>query len=244
MSTASAFSTSLEAIRISDCGARVYQASTSEMFGLVHETPQTENTPLHPRSPYGVAKLYGYWIIRNYRESYNMFACNGILFNHESERRGEEFVTRKITMAVARIKNGLQDKVELGNLDSQRDWGHAEDYVNAMWLMLQQKTPEDYVISTEETRTVREFLEIAFAEVDIAVRWEGEGVEERGFDAESGKQIVGINPKFYRPAEVELLLGDCSKAKKDLGWVRKIHFPELVRRMVKHDMRLIQNELR
>ena len=196
----------LEAIRIVKPDAHFYQASTSEMFGLVQEIPQTEKTPFYPRSPYGVAKLYGHWITKNYRESYNLFACSGILFNHESERRGKEFVTRKITDAVARIKLGLQDHLELGNMDAKRDWGHSKDYVKAMWLMLQQDTPDDYVIATNETRTVREFVETAFKHVDIEIEWSGSGVDEIGKCKKTGKTIVKVNPEFFRPAEVELLL--------------------------------------
>lgn len=232
----------LEAIRIVNPSARFYQASTSEMFGLVQAIPQSETTPFYPRSPYGVAKLYGHWITKNYRESYNMYACSGILFNHESERRGKEFVTRKITDAVVRIKLGIQEHLELGNMDSKRDWGHSKDYVNAMWLMLQQDTPNDYVIATNETRTVREFVEIAFQHVGIEVEWKGTGVDEIGIDKLTGKTIVSINPKFFRPAEVDILLGDPSEAEKNLGWIRAISFSNLVERMVKHDMILAEKE--
>ena len=231
----------LEAIRIVKPEARFYQASTSEMFGKVQEIPQKETTPFYPRSPYGVAKLYGHWITKNYRESYNMFACSGILFNHESERRGEEFVTRKITMAVARIKNGLQDVLELGNLDAKRDWGHSKDYVEAMWLMLQQDTPDDYVISTGETHPVREFVTLAFKAADMEIEWHGEKDNEYGVLKENGKTVVKVNPKFYRPAEVELLIGDCSKAEKVLGWERKISYEELVKLMVTNDLKLVEN---
>lgn len=195
----------LEAIRIVKPSCRFYQASTSEMFGLVQEIPQRETTPFYPRSPYGVAKVYGHWITKNYRESYGLFACSGILFNHESERRGKEFVTRKITDAVARIKQGVQDYIELGNMDSKRDWGHSKDYVYAMWLMLQQDKADDYVIATNETRTVREFLETAFAKVGISVEWTGFGVDEVGMDKETGKVIIKVNKKFFRPAEVDIL---------------------------------------
>ena len=234
----------LEAIRIVKPEARFYQASTSEMFGLVQEIPQKETTPFYPRSPYGVAKLYGHWITKNYRESYGMFACNGILFNHESERRGIEFVTRKITDAVARIKLGVQDCVELGNMDSKRDWGHSKDYVRAMWLMLQQDKPDDYVIATNETRTVREFVETAFRHVGIEVQWQGEGVDEVGTDKATGRTIVKVNKKFFRPAEVDILLGDPSKAEKALGWKRDISFSELVERMVKNDLARVEKEIK
>lgn len=233
----------LEAIRMVNPNARFYQASTSEMFGLVQEIPQRETTPFYPRSPYGVAKLYGHWITKNYRESYDLYACSGILFNHESERRGKEFVTRKITDAVARIKLGVQDHLELGNMDSKRDWGHSKDYVNAMWLMLQQEKADDYVIATNETRTVREFVETAFKHVDIDVVWSGNGVDEVGKDAATGHVIVKINPKFFRPAEVDILLGNPEKAEKCLGWVRNIPFAELVERMVKNDMELVAKEI-
>ncbi|SEW42053.1 GDP-mannose 4,6-dehydratase [[Clostridium] fimetarium] len=234
----------LEAIRIVKPEARFYQASTSEMFGLVQAIPQSETTPFYPRSPYGVAKLYGHWITKNYRESYNMYACSGILFNHESERRGKEFVTRKITDAVSRIKQNVQDHIELGNMDAKRDWGHSKDYVNAMWLMLQQETPDDYVIATNETRTVREFVEIAFRCVDIEVEWSGEGINEIGKDKATGKEIVKINPQFFRPAEVEILIGDPAKADTNLGWEREIPFAELVERMVKNDMKLVAKEIK
>ena len=234
----------LEAIRTVKPEARFYQASTSEMFGLVQEMPQKETTPFYPRSPYGVAKVYGHWITKNYRESYDLYACSGILFNHESERRGLEFVTRKITDAVARIKLGVQDHVELGNMDSKRDWGHSKDYVHAMWLMLQQDKPDDYVVATGETRTVREFVELAFGHVGIEVEWKGEGVDEIGVDKATGKTIVTINPKFFRPAEVEVLLGDPSKAEKTLGWKREISFSQLVERMVKNDLAIVEKEIK
>lgn len=233
----------LEAIRTVKPECRFYQASTSEMFGLVQEMPQTEKTPFYPRSPYGVAKLYGHWITKNYRESYDMYACSGILFNHESERRGLEFVTRKISNAVARIKLGVQDCVELGNMDSKRDWGHSKDYVYAMWLMLQQDAPDDYVIATNETRTVREFVEIAFRTAGIEVVWEGEGVNEVGKDKATGKVIVKVNPKFFRPAEVDVLLGNPAKAEAALGWKREISFAELVERMVKNDLAIVEKEI-
>lgn len=230
----------LEAIRLVKPECRFYQASTSEMFGMVQAIPQNEETPFYPRSPYGVAKLYGHWITKNYRESFDMYACSGILFNHESERRGYEFVTRKITNAVARIKYGFQDKLELGNMSAKRDWGHSKDYVRAMWLMLQQNKPEDYVISSGETHEVREFVNIAFEMAGIPLVWEGEGIAERGFDKRSGRELVCVNPDFFRPAEVELLLGDASKAEKELGWQREISFEELVLRMVEHDMKLVK----
>ena len=234
----------LEAIRTVNPKCRFYQASTSEMFGLVQEMPQTEKTPFYPRSPYGVAKLYGHWITKNYRESFGLYACSGILFNHESERRGKEFVTRKITDAVARIKLGVQESLELGNMDAKRDWGHSKDYVRAMWLMLQQESPDDSVIATNETRTVREFVETAFRHVGITVEWQGEGVNEIGKDAATGKTIVKVNPKFFRPAEVEILLGNPAKAEGNLGWKREIPFSELVERMVKNDMELVGKEIR
>lgn len=233
----------LEAIRMVKPSCKFYQASTSEMFGLVQEIPQKETTPFYPRSPYGVAKLYGHWITKNYRESYDMFACSGILFNHESERRGKEFVTRKITDAVARIKLGVQDYVELGNLDSKRDWGHSKDYVYAMWLMLQQDKPDDYVVATGETRTVREFVRTAFAKAGIDVEFSGEGVDEIGTDKATGKVVVKVNPDFFRPAEVDILIGDPAKADATLGWERKIKFDELVERMVKNDLELVEKEI-
>lgn len=233
----------LEAIRIGKDDARFYQASTSEMFGKVQAIPQNEETPFYPRSPYGVAKLYGHWITKNYRESYNMYACSGILFNHESERRGKEFVTRKITDAVARIKLGLQDYIELGNLDAKRDWGHSKDYVEAMWLMLQQEVADDYVIATGETHKVREFVELAFRAVDIEVQWKGNGVGEIGINRNTGETIVKVNPKFYRPAEVELLLGDPTKARRNLGWNLKVSFEELVNKMIIADVLRVQEEI-
>lgn len=233
----------LEAIRIlgmeKEC--RIYQASTSELFGLVQEVPQKETTPFYPRSPYGVAKQYGFWITKNYREAYGMYAVNGILFNHESERRGETFVTRKITIAAARIAQGYQDKLYLGNIDSLRDWGYAKDYVECMWLILQHDTPEDFVIATGEYHTVREFTTLAFKEVGITLRWEGEGIDEKGIDIDSGRVLVEIDPKYFRPAEVEQLLGDPTKAKTLLGWnPQKTSFHELVRIMVKHDMKFVK----
>ena len=233
----------LEAVRILglEKKTRIYQASTSELFGKVQEVPQKETTPFYPRSPYGVAKQYGFWITKNYRESYGMFAVNGILFNHESERRGETFVTRKITLAAARIAQGFQDKLYLGNLDARRDWGYAKDYVECMWLILQHDTPEDFVIATGEYHTVREFATLAFKEAGIDLRWEGEGVNEKGIDTATGKVLVEVDPKYFRPAEVEQLLGDPTKAKTLLGWnPRKTSFEELVKIMVKHDMKFVK----
>ena len=234
----------LEAIRAVRPEAKFYQASTSEMFGKVQAVPQNEQTPFYPRSPYGVAKLYGHWITKNYRESFGLFACCGILFNHESERRGLEFVTRKITDAAARISLGLQDHVELGNLDAKRDWGHSADYVRAMWLMLQQEQPDDYVIASGETRSVREFAECAFRAAGMELTWQGEGMHKVGIDETSGRTVVRVNPAFYRPAEVELLLGDPTKAERVLGWKREISFDELVTRMVQHDLELVRQSLR
>lgn len=234
----------LEAVRILglEQKTKIYQASTSELFGLVQEVPQRETTPFYPRSPYGVAKLYGFWITKNYRESYGMFAVNGILFNHESERRGETFVTRKITLAAARIAAGEQDKLYLGNLSALRDWGYARDYVECMWLMLQHETPEDFVIATGEQHSVREFTERAFLEVGITLRWEGEGVDEKGIDTATGRVLVEVDAKYFRPAEVETLLGDPTKAKTLLGWnPRKTSFEELVRLMVRHDVAYVQS---
>ena len=234
----------LEAVRILglEKKTKIYQASTSELYGLVQEIPQRETTPFYPRSPYGVAKLYGFWITKNYRESYGMFAVNGTLFNHESERRGETFVTRKITLAAARIAAGEQDKLYLGNLDALRDWGYARDYVECMWLMLQHDTPEDFVIATGEQHSVREFTERAFREVGINLRWEGEGINERGIDTATGRVLVEVDPKYFRPAEVETLLGDPAKAKKLLGWnPSKTSFEELVRIMVRHDVAYIKS---
>jgi GDPmannose 4,6-dehydratase len=229
----------LEGIRILglERKARFYQASTSELYGKVQETPQKESTPFYPRSPYAAAKLYGYWITVNYREAYGMFACNGILFNHESPIRGETFVTRKITRAVARIKLGLQDNMYLGNLDARRDWGYAGDYVKAMWLMLQQDAPEDFVIATGESHSVREFVELAFREIDMSITWEGAGVEEVGKDVESGKPLVHIDPRYFRPTEVEFLQGDPTKAKEILGWEPRASFADLVKMMVKEDLK-------
>lgn len=227
----------LDAIRDSKVNTRFYQASTSELFGGIPGTePQSETTPFYPKSPYGAAKLYAYWVTVNYRESYGMFACNGILFNHESPRRGETFVTKKITQAVARIHQGRQDVLRLGNIDAKRDWGHAKDYVEAMWLMLQQDVAKDYVIATGETYTVRDFVTLAFAEVGTTIEWRGEGVEEQGVDAATGRVLVEIDPRYFRPAEVELLLGDPTLAEKELGWERKVSFKELVSGMVRYDL--------
>lgn len=232
----------LEAIRMLGLidKTKFYQASSSEMYGKVQEIPQTEKTPFYPRSPYAVAKVYAYWIAVNYRESYKMFACNGILFNHESPRRGETFVTRKITRAIAKIKYGIEENLYLGNLDSSRDWGYAKDYVEAMWLMLQQNKPEDYVISTGETHTVREFVELAFKEIGIDIEWQGSGLQEKGIDRNTGKAYVLIDAKYFRPAEVEFLLGDAKKAYKNLGWQPKTSFKELVSLMVQEDLKLIK----
>lgn len=241
----------LEAIRLLGLSdkTRFYQASTSELYGLVQETPQTERTPFYPRSPYGVAKLYAYWITVNYRESYGMFACNGILFNHESPIRGETFVTRKITRAAAKIALGLQDKLWLGNLDAQRDWGHARDYVEAMWLMMQHPVAEDFVIATGKTTTVREFCRMAFQGVGIELEFKGAGIEEKGIVKSSrnaqvrvGQELIAIDKRYFRPAEVDLLVGDASKAKEKLGWVAKRSLPELVTEMVQSDLRLFQRE--
>ena len=230
----------LDAIRESGVKCKFYQASTSELFGgLPESVPQSEKTPFYPKSPYGVAKLYSYWITVNYRESYDMFACNGVLFNHESPRRGETFVTRKITRAVASIMSGKQEKLSLGNLDAKRDWGFAGDYVYGMWLILQQEKPQDYVLATNETHTVREFVELAFAEVGIEIEWKGTGVDEKGYDKETGKLLLDVNPRYFRPAEVELLWGDATKAERELGWERKISFKNLVSMMVDADMKEI-----
>ena len=234
----------LEAIRIVKPEARFYQASTSEMFGKVQAIPQDETTPFYPRSPYGVAKLYGHWITRITEKATICMPASGILFNHESERRGLEFVTRKITHAVARIKLGVQDHVELGNLDAKRDWGHSKDYVRAMWLLLQQDHAEDYVIATNETRTVREFAQAAFKAAGIEVEFEGEGVNEIAKDKATGKVVLKVNPDFFRPAEVELLIGNPAKAEKELGWEREISFNELVERMVKNDLAIVEKEIK
>lgn len=233
----------LEAVRI--CGldktCRIYQASTSELYGKVQEVPQRETTPFYPRSPYGVAKLYGFWIMKNYREAYNMYCCNGILFNHESERRGETFVTRKITLAASRIAQGYQDKLYLGNLNARRDWGYAKDYIECMWLILQQEQPDDFVIATGEYHTVREFATLAFHYAGIELEWQGEGIDEKGIDKSTGRVLVEVDPKYFRPAEVEQLLGDPAKAKAQLGWnPHKTSFDELVRIMVEHDKKFVR----
>ena len=233
----------LEAVRI--CGlekkCRIYQASTSELFGKVQEVPQKETTPFYPRSPYAVAKLYGYWIMKNYRESYGMYCCNGILFNHESERRGETFVTRKITLAASRIASGHQDKLYLGNLNALRDWGYAPDYVECMWLILQQPEPDDFVIATGEYHTVREFTTLAFSFVGIELEWQGDGLDEKGIDKKTGRVLVEVDPKYFRPAEVEQLLGNPQKAREVLGWnPRKTSFEQLVRIMVEHDVKFVE----
>lgn len=229
----------LDAIRETKLKTRFYQASSSELFGKVAEIPQKETTPFYPRSPYGVAKLYSYWMTINYREAYNIFACNGILFNHESPRRGEIFISKKVTRAAARIKLGKQDKLYIGNLDAKRDWGYAPEYVEAMWLMLQQDTPEDFVIATNETHTVRELCQNAFKHAGIDLKWEGKGLEEKGIDRSTNKVLVEVDPKYFRPAEVDLLIGDYSKAKEKLGWQPKTKFSDLVKIMVEYDL---QNE--
>jgi len=225
----------LEAVRVFSPTSKVYQASTSELFGKVIETPQKETTPFYPRSPYGVAKLYAYWLIKNYREAYNLFACNGILFNHESPRRGPEFLTKKITLAVGDYKSGYKDCVSVGNLDAKRDWGHAKDYVYGMWLMLQQDKPDDFILATGETHSVREFIERAFHYVGINITWVGSGLDEVGID-DAGKTVVKVDPKFFRPTEVDLLLGDPSKAEKELKWSRLYSFDDLIAEMVSHDV--------
>ena len=237
----------LEAIRILglENKCKIYQASTSELYGMVQEVPQKETTPFYPRSPYGVAKMYAYWITKNYRESYGMFAANGILFNHESERRGETFVTRKITLAAARIAKGLQNKLYLGNLSALRDWGYAKDYVECMWLILQQDKPDDFVVATGEAHSVRDFCTLAFKYAGIELKWQGEGLNEQGIDVKTGKVLVEVDPKFFRPAEVEQLLGDPTKAQKELGWnPRKTSFEDLVRIMVESDLKKAEKELK
>ena len=232
----------LDAIRESGIKTKFYQASTSELFGGLPETaPQSEKTPFYPKSPYGVAKLYSYWITVNYRESYDIFACNGILFNHESPRRGETFVTRKITRAAAAIHLGMQDKLYLGNLDAKRDWGHAKDYVEGMWRILQQDKPQDYVLAMNETHTVREFVELAFAELGYEIEWQGSGVDEKGIDKNTGRVLVEVDPRYFRPAEVELLWGDSTKARTELGWEPKYSFMDLVKEMVQSDLEEMKN---
>jgi len=235
----------LEAIRIlgMEKKIRIYQASTSELYGKVQEIPQKETTPFYPRSPYAVAKLYAYWITVNYRESYGMYACNGILFNHESPLRGETFVTRKVTRAAARISLGLQDKLYMGNIDSKRDWGYAGDYVELMWLMLQQPEPDDYVMATGVTTTVRDFINMSFKEADINLTWEGKGINEKGINQADGKVLVEIDPRYFRPAEVDILIGDPAKAKIKLGWEPKVQLPELVQMMMEHDIKLAKREV-
>ncbi len=232
----------IDAIKEKKLKTRFYQASTSELYGKVQEIPQTENTTFYPRSPYGVAKLYAYWIVKNYREAYNLYACNGILFNHESPRRGRTFVTRKITRAACMIKLGLQDQLVLGNLDAKRDWGYAKEYVEAMWIMLQQDEPEDFVIASGETNTVRRLAELAFKELDIDVEWQGKGVDEKGYCKKTGKEIVVVSPQYFRPAEVDILVGDCSKAKEKLGWQTRTSFEELISIMVKSDFEQVNKE--
>ena len=231
----------LDAIRETGVNSRFYQASTSELYGKVMEVPQTETTPFYPRSPYAVAKMYAFWIVKNYREAYNLHASNGILFNHESPRRGETFVTRKITMAVARIHRGLQDCFYMGNIDSYRDWGYAPDYVKMMHLMLQQEQADDFVVATGEMHTVREFIERSFAKVGRAIQWQGKGVDEIGIDTSTGEAVVRIDPRYFRPAEVEQLLGDPSKAKEKLGWEPEVKFEQLVDIMIEGDLRLLEN---
>jgi GDPmannose 4,6-dehydratase len=234
----------LDAIKETGIDTKFYQASTSELFGKVQAIPQDEKTPFYPRSPYGAAKLYAYWIVKNYREAYDLYACNGILFNHESPRRGETFVTKKITNGVARINYGLQEKILLGNLDAKRDWGYAKEYVEAMWLMLQQDKPEDFVIATNEAHSVREFVEESFNTIGVKIEWRGEGVDEKGINAKSGKTLVEINPRYFRPTEVDLLIGDYSKAKEKLGWEPKVKFAELVNIMMDADLDRAEKEAR
>ena len=234
----------LEAMRILNLQdkTKFYQASTSELYGKVQEVPQAEKTPFYPRSPYAVAKLYAFWIVKNYREAYDMYACNGILFNHESPLRGETFVTRKITRAAARIKLGLQKKLYIGNLDAKRDWGHAKDYVEGMWLMLQQEKPDDYVLATNQTTTVRDFINKAFGYAGIKIKWEGEGVNEKGINPETGEVLVEVDERYFRPTEVDLLIGDASKAKKELGWEPKYTLEELIKEMVEEDIKLFERD--
>ena len=226
----------LEAVRLHSPHSRFYQASTSELYGKAQETPQSEKTPFYPRSPYGISKLYAYWSVVNYREAYNIFACNGILFNHESPRRGETFVTRKITLAVARIKAGIQDDLVIGNLDAKRDWGYAKDYVEGMWRMLQYPTPEDFVLATGVTTSVRRFIELAFSMVDIKIEWQGSGVDEKGIDSKTGRSLVRISPDYFRPTEVDLLIGNAEKAHTKLNWYPQTSLEELIKIMVEHDL--------
>lgn len=233
----------LEAVKEFNPNIRFYQASTSELFGKVKEIPQNESTPFHPRSPYGVAKIYGYWAVVNYREAYKLFACNGILFNHESPRRGENFVSRKITLGVAKIKYGMQDKIILGNLDAKRDWGYARDFIEGMWLMLQQKEPQDYVLATGVTNSVRKFVELSFREIDREIVWAGEGVNEKGYDKQTGEILVEVSPEFFRPSEVDLLVGDASKARNELGWTPTTSVEQLVSLMISSDLSYVSNFL-
>lgn len=233
----------LDAIRSTGIKTKFYQASSSEMFGKAHEIPLKETSPFHPRSPYGCAKVYSYWITKNYRESYGIFAVNGILFNHESPRRGETFVTRKITLGLSRIKLGISEKLYLGNLDAKRDWGYAKDYVLGMWLMLQQKVPDDYILATNETHTVREFIEESAKVLGVQIEWKGKGLKEKGIDKKTSKVIIEIDPLYFRPAEVDILMGDYGKARKKLGWKPKVKFQELVKIMTEHDLKLAEKEL-
>ncbi len=232
----------LEAVRLFSPKTRFYQASTSEMFGKVQAVPQNEKTPFYPRSPYGVSKLFGHWMVINYRESYGLFACAGILFNHESPLRGVEFITRKITYNIAKIKYGLCDKIQVGNLDSKRDWGYAKEYVEGMWLMLQQKNPDDYVLATNETHSIRELIEYAFEYAGINIKWKGKGLNEKGVDRKTGKTLIEVSERYYRPAEVDLLLGEAKKAEKVLGWKLKTKFKELVRMMIEADLKRVSND--
>ena len=231
----------LDAIKDVGIETKFYQASTSELYGRASEFPQNEHTPFYPMSPYAVAKLYAYWVVVNYREAYGIHACNGILFNHESPRRGENFVTRKITLSAAKIKHGLQDKIKLGNLDAKRDWGYAPEYVKGMWLMLQQKKPDDYVLATGEAHTVRDFADLAFKELDMHLEWEGNGASERGIETRTGKVRIEVNPEYYRPTEVDYLIGDSSKSREELGWIPRVKFHELVRIMAKADLSFVMN---
>ena len=231
----------LDAIKDVGIETKFYQASTSELYGRASEFPQNEHTPFYPMSPYAVAKLYAYWVVVNYREAYGIHACNGILFNHESPRRGENFVTRKITLSAAKIKHGLQDKIKLGNLDAKRDWGYAPEYVKGMWLMLQQKKPDDYVLATGEAHTVRDFADLAFKELDMHLEWEGDGANEKGIETRTGKVRIEVHPEYYRPTEVDYLVGDSSKSREELGWIPRVKFHELVRIMAKADLSFVMN---